>query len=170
MAVKMKNPMEIQPIYENSLIYHLLVFLKAMEQYNQWGQKGIALDALRSDPQFLVGMRQLTQVMHTCGQRFLLLPEPPEDAVEADRFIRDLGRVLDLFTQCLGDLLVTADLEQRKDLYAALAKHTRAIKSDYHLFIEKYERAYPGHLSLAFQAIRGGMVPEKMENRTWEVL
>jgi hypothetical protein len=164
MSSKMKNLMDIQSIYEKSLVYHLLVFLKAMEQYNQWGKKGIAVDALRSDPQFLVGMRQLIQVMRTCGQRFLTLPEPPQDAREADRFIKDLGREMGLFSQTLGRLLVTTAAAQRKHLYAALAKHTQAIKSDYHLFIEKYEQAYPGHLSVALQSIQEGRAPEKMEN------
>ncbi len=157
---KMEGLTNSQQKYEKELVYHLLIFLKAMEQYRIWGRRAFASDVLRSDPQFEQGMRLLLQAMNICGECFRTLPKPPEGGIEADTLIRSLGQEVSLFTECLEALLLTTDPVKRETLLAALSAKSKEIKQGYRQFAALYDLAFPGRLSLVLQSLREGVSPE----------
>jgi hypothetical protein len=156
----MENQNLSQQEYENQLVFHLVIFLKAMQQYSIWGKRAAASDVLRTDPQFETGMRQILKAIDLCGQRFLALPEPPQNGIEADRVIRGMGREVGQFAESLENLLVTEDPLKRDQFVTVLAEKSRAIKQEYRQFAELYDQAYPGRLSMALNTLQGSGAAE----------
>ncbi len=156
----MDNQVNAQQDYEMQLVYHLLIFLKAMEQYRIWGKRAVSSDVLRRDPQFETGMRRLLEAMSLCSHRFLDLPEPPNGGREADLLIRDLGQVVGRFTKDLETLLTAANPAEREMLTRALAEKSKEIKQSYRQFAELYNQAFPGRLDLTMQSLRSSESPE----------
>ncbi len=156
----MENPTNGQQNYEKELVYHLHVFLKAMDQYRIWGKRAAASDTLRRDPQFEPGMRQILQVITICGECFRMLPHPPQGGEAADRIIRSMGQEVSSFTENLEQLIVTADPVKQETLLATLATETKEIKQGCREFAELYDQAFPGRLSLVLQSLQNGVAPE----------
>jgi len=143
----MENNADSQLQYEKQVLFHLLIFRKAMEQYWKWGKVAIGSPRLYRDPQFQTGMEQLIQVIKTCGVRFQEISKPPERALAADRPLREMGKELENFSASLQSILGLTDSKKRKTQFKKLSTQSQMIKQRYHQFINSYEVIYPGRLS-----------------------
>ncbi len=142
--------------YEKQVLYYLLIFRKAMEEYGQWSKRAFASPRLFRDPQFQVGMQKLIEVIKTCGVRLQEMPHPVEGALDADRFLREMGKELEKFSESLSIFLQTAEPKERGQQTQALASQSLAIKQGYHQFFSTYEQIYPGRLAQTLRLIRQG--------------
>ncbi len=102
-------------------------------------------------------MRELLQEMRICGECFRTLPQPPQGGAEADALIRSMGQEVNLFTEFLEALLLAKASAKREPLLAALAVKSKGIKQCCCQFVELYDRAFPGRLSLVRQSLRDGI-------------
>ena len=151
-----ENNTESQNNYEKQVLYYLLIFRKAMEQYRTWAEAAVGSAQLRHDPQFYAGMEQLSQVIKTCGIRFQEIPEAPEGILEADQLLRKMGKELEHFSESLQSLIQINDPTKRTKLSKELDEQTLAIKQGYRQFIDSYERVYPGRLTQSLRSFQKG--------------
>ncbi len=152
----MEKTADAQLLYEKQVLLYLLVFRKAMEQYQVFWEKALASPQLGNHPKFQTGMEQLIQVMKTCGARFLEMPEPQDGVLDADQCLRDMGRNLEKFAESLHRLLRMMDPIERERQSQELAAQIQAIKQGYHQFVNLYERIYPGRLTQTLRSFRDG--------------
>ncbi len=156
----MENPTNAQQNYEKELVYHLHLFLKAMDQYRIWGKRAAASDTLRRDPQFEPGMRQILQIINICEECFRTLPQSSQGGEMAYRILRTMGQVVSLFAENLELLIATADPAKQETLCARLSSESKEMKQCYRLFAELYEQAFPGRLSMVLQSLHYGVASE----------
>ncbi len=156
----MENQADRQQLYEKQLVFHLLIFRRAMQQYASWGKRAVASEGLRSDPQFETTMRQLIEAMALCAQQFQALPEPPEGGREVNQLIQNLGKEVGQFVQGFETLLLATDPTERETLTTALAIKSRAMKQSYRQFGAQYDQIFPGRLDIMLQTLQNEMVTE----------
>jgi hypothetical protein len=156
----MENQADRQQLYEKQLVFHLLIFRKAMQQYASWGKRAVASEVLRSDPRYETTMRQLIEAMALCAQQFQALPEPPEGGREVNQLIQNLGKEMGQFTQCFETLLIATDPSERETLTTALAIKSRAMKQSYRQFGSQYDQIFPGRLDMMLQSLQNEMATE----------
>ncbi len=156
----MENQADLQQLYEKQLVFHLLVFRKAMQQYASWGKRAVASEVLRSDPHYETTMRQLIEAMALCAQQFQALPEPPEGGREVNQLIQNLGKEVGQFAQGFETLLLATDPTERETLTKTLAMKSRAMKQSYRQFGAQYDQIFPGRLDIMLQTLQNEMVTE----------
>ncbi len=159
----MEDPTTEQQNYEKKLVYHLCLFLKAMDQYRIWGRRAAASEALRGDPQFEQGMRRIMQALRICGECFRTLPQLLQGGESAEQLIRSIGQEIGLFAESLEKLIATADPVIQETMLETLSFKSIEIKQSCRQFAERYEEAFPGRLSLVLQSLQNGVAPEMQE-------
>jgi hypothetical protein len=154
----MDNIPDGQLQYEKQVLFHLLIFRKAMDQYRLWGEESLDSPLLWNYPQYQDGMKQLIQVIKTCGKRFQEIPKPPEGIFEADRLLRRMGEDLELYSAVLPNLFRLTDPTERERISKQIAALSLEIKKGYQQFIAAYEQKYPGRLIHSLQSFRDGEI------------